>query len=208
MGFQEIEQTRSVGGRPRPTEHIVHFYEDEPYFLSELTAYVIDGLSSGEGVVVIATPAHVAAVEDTLRLRGIDLGAARSAGTYTTADAARTLARFMGLVSPDPARFEAVLEELLSRAMGPDGKRRVRAFGEMVALLCERGNFTAALELEQLWSVAARRLSFSLLCAYPVGLFKEQRPGASLRGVAGSHETVLRSGRRAPLAADLEETRD
>jgi hypothetical protein len=204
VGFQEIAQVRSIGGRPRPTEHIVHFYEEEPYFLGELTAYVTDGLSAGEATILIATPDHLAAVEETLRLRGVDLAEARTAGTYITADAASTLARFMGLVSPDATRFEAVIEDLIVKAMGPDGRRPVRAFGEMVALLCRRGQYSAALELESLWSVAARRLSFSLLCAYPVGLFREERPGASLRQTAATHDTVIRSGRHAPLLGDLE----
>lgn len=198
-----IEQNRSLGGRPRPTEHIVHFYEDEEYFLGELTSYVTDGMTAGEAVVLIGTPAHLAEIERRLPARGIDVVASREAGTYITADAAATLELFMGPSGPDPDRFEAVVEDLVRRAVGADGRRPVRAFGEMVALLCDRDQFTAALGLEKLWSVTARRLSFSLLCAYPVGLFKEERPGGSLAQAAASHDTVIRSGRRAPLIADL-----
>lgn len=198
-----IEQNRSLGGRPRPTEHIVHFYEDEDYFLGELTSYVTDGMTAGEAMVLIATPSHLAEIERRLPARGIDVSAARKAGTYLTADAAGTLELFMGASGPDPERFEAVVEDLVTRALGRDGRRPVRAFGEMVALLCDRDQFTAALELERLWSVTARRLSFSLLCAYPVGLFREERPGGSLSQTAASHDTVIRSGRRAPLVADL-----
>lgn len=198
-----IEQNRSLGGRPRPTEHIVHFYEDERYFLGELTSYVTDGMTAGESIVLIGTPAHLAEIERRLPARGVDVAAAREAETYITADAEETLQLFMGASVPDAERFEAVIEGLVTRALGRDGRRPVRAFGEMVALLCERDQFTAALELERLWSVTARRLSFSLLCAYPVGLFKEERPGGSLSQTAASHDTVIRSGRRAPLIADI-----
>lgn len=208
MGFQDIQTARSVGGRPRPTEHIVNFYEDDEFFVGELASYVTDGLSSGEAVVLIATPAHLSAVESTLSRRMVDLDAPRASDRYITADADATLARFMGLVSPDARRFEAVVEDLLARAMGPDAQRPVRAFGEMVALLCARGRYSAALELEQLWSVTARRLAFSLLCAYPVGLFREERPGASLRQTAATHDTVIRSGRRTPRLDDLAERLD
>ena len=208
MGFSEIEQMRSIGGRPRPTEHIVHFYEHEAYFLSELTTYVVDGLSAGESTILIATAPHRAEIERSLTTRGIDLDATRKQGCFITADAAETLSRFMDGPRPDPRRFEAVVEDLIGRAAGPDGRRPVRAFGEMVALLCEEDRFAAALELEALWSTAARRLSFSLLCAYPLGLFKEERPGRSLSQTAASHDTVIRSGRHAPLAGDIKATLD
>ncbi|MGH2377346.1 MAG: MEDS domain-containing protein [Candidatus Limnocylindria bacterium] len=208
MGFREIEQVRSIAGRPRPTEHIVHFYEQEQYFLGELVSYIVDGLSAGEATIMIATAPHRAEVERLIASRGIDLEAARLDGCYTAADASDVLALFMDASRPDPQRFEAVIEELIGRAAGPDGKRPVRAFGEMVAVLCEDGRFEAALELEGLWSVAARRLSFSLLCAYPVGTFKEERPGSSLSQTAASHDTVIRSGRRAPLVTELKEPLD
>lgn len=203
MGFNEIEQLRSIAGRPRPTEHIVHFYEQEPYFLRELTSYVVDGHAAGESTILIATSTHSAEIERSLVARGIDVDASRREGCFITADAAETLARFMDTDGPDPRRFEAVIEELIGRAAGDDGRRPVRAFGEMVALLCEAGRFDAALALEGLWSVAARRLSFSLLCAYPVGLFREERPGGSLSQTAASHDRIIRSGRRAPLVADI-----
>lgn len=203
MGFNEIEQLRSIAGRPRPTEHIVHFYEHEPYFLSELTSYVVDGLAAGESTILIATPTHCSEIERSLIARGVDLEGTRRDGCFITADAAETLSRFIDAEGPDPRRFEAVIEELIERAAGADGRRPVRAFGEMVALLCEAGRFDAALALEGLWSSAARRLSFSLLCAYPVGLFKEERPGGSLSQTAASHDTVIRSGRRAPLVAEI-----
>ncbi len=52
------------------------------------------------------------------------------------------------------------------------GQRRVRIFGEMVALLWEQGNQTAALRLEALWNeLRSTTHPFSLLCAYPMSLF-------------------------------------
>lgn len=42
----------------------------------------------------------------------------------------------------------------------------VRVHGEMVDLLCRRGQRTAALELEQHWSEAARMQGLTVFCAY------------------------------------------
>lgn len=40
-------------------------------------------------------------------------------------------------------------------------------FSEMVTLLMARGDYEAALRLEQVWNDLARVHSFSLRCAYP-----------------------------------------
>ncbi len=45
--------------------------------------------------------------------------------------------------------------------------RRLRGFGEMVALLWADGRSTAALELEALCNGLQREVGLSLLCAYP-----------------------------------------
>jgi hypothetical protein len=43
----------------------------------------------------------------------------------------------------------------------------VRAFGEMVALLWERGDQAATVRLEHLWNDFCRMQTLLLLCAYP-----------------------------------------
>ena len=66
---------------------------------------------------------------------------------------------------PDETRFRAVVRELLTRARG--NGRRVRAFGEMVALLWARGDQGATVRLEYLWHQLCNTDGFSLFCAYP-----------------------------------------
>lgn len=43
----------------------------------------------------------------------------------------------------------------------------MRAFGEMVALLWERGDQAATVRLEHLWNDFCRMQTLLLLCAYP-----------------------------------------
>jgi hypothetical protein len=44
----------------------------------------------------------------------------------------------------------------------------VRAYGEMVDILWQRGDKAAALRLEEFWNEIARLQTFSLLCAYAI----------------------------------------
>lgn len=52
-----------------------------------------------------------------------------------------------------------------------DGRSRVRAFGEMVALLWAEGNHGGAIRLEELWNDLQNSHSFALFCAYPMNGF-------------------------------------
>lgn len=185
--------------RARATEHIVHFYGDETFFLQELTDYALEALKADEAAVIIATPEHRRELDARLIARGIQMDRVRTEGLYLEADAARTLARFVIDGAIDPARFGDTAGTLIRGAMGFTGTRRVRAFGEMVALLCQDGRYDLARELEALWVALARRLSFSLLCAYPTGLFREERSAEDLGEIARLHERVVRSGHAAPM---------
>jgi hypothetical protein len=75
----------------------------------------------------------------------------------------------MGDDLPDEERFLQIVSEVLARLDGarPRGGG-VRIFGEMVALLWERGNHPAAVRLETLWNELSARMPFTLLCAYPM----------------------------------------
>ena len=147
-----------------------------------------DGLTDGEAVVVIATASHRQALATGLVAMGIDLHAARRESRYIELSAQETLDRFMLRGMPDEARFRAVLSEVLTRARG--NGRKVRAFGEMVAMLWARGNQTGTLRLERLWGKAIREEGIALLCGYPrLGDFNEE--GSLLQAVRVSHHRTL-----------------
>src|SRR5262249_8855141 len=143
------------------SEHVVQFYESDAFLAEVVSRFVVEGLAAGEAVVVIATGAHRRDVEQRLRARGVDPAAAGREARYVALDAAETLARFMIDARPDPVRFDEVLSAPILRASAGGG-RRVRAFGEMVALLGAQGNFEGAIRLEALWNELSCRLPFSL----------------------------------------------
>jgi anti-sigma regulatory factor (Ser/Thr protein kinase) len=149
-----------------PHDHIVNFFDDDADLVKAVVEYVAAGLLAGDPVVIVATPARRDAIERRVRGAGFDADRAREAGDYLCLDAAQVLSAIMIGTEPDPDRFQSVAGDLLRR-LGAGG-RRVRAFGEMVALLWDAGNVSGAIELESLWNELAETQQFSLYCAYPL----------------------------------------
>ncbi len=171
-----------------PSEHIAQFYEDDAVLIDTLTGFVSGGLNTGESTVIIATPRHLQLLERRLVDTEVDLVGAILEDRYIALDAEATLASFMVKGWPDDERFSALMNRLLRRATVND--RRVRAFGEMVALLWGRGETTAIVRLEQLWNTLCQGRSFSLFCAYPkTGCTRE--PQAYLDEICAAHSRVI-----------------
>jgi hypothetical protein len=173
-----------------PEEHICQLYGHEVHLIDALTTFTDVGLRSGEGVVVIATAAHLHQLEQRLRRNWLDLDRARWEERYIAVLAQETLNRFMVDGWPDAEKFRAVADSLLKRARG--NGRKVRAFGEMVALLWAQGNAAATIRLENLWNDLQRREQFSLLCGYARSDFGEDA-AASLRTICSLHSRVIPS---------------
>lgn len=144
--------------------HVVEFYDSDEELVRSVAAYVRSGVELGEAAIVVATATHRAGLQAFLRAVGAD-PTAEALGTVVFLDAEETLTSFVVDGVPDQAAFERVVGGLVRDAAV--GGRPVRIFGEMVALLWDRGLVTAAIELETYWNDLARRIPFSLFCAYP-----------------------------------------
>src|SRR5687767_7349511 len=92
-------------GEIAPSEHIVHLYADDRAFLDMLEGFVSGGLAAGEGVIVIATDAHMFTLNQRLDERGIDLRAVRATDQYLDLNAEACLAAFMVNGAPDARLF-------------------------------------------------------------------------------------------------------
>jgi len=175
-----------------PCEHMVQIYQDEDTFLENLEGFVAGGLMNGEGVIVIATAPHLAALEDRLREGPYSLNEARAHNQYFGLEANETLARFMVDGRPDDSLFQTLLQDLMPRVR--QGGRRVRAFGEMVAVLWEQGNKEAVFRLEHLWQDVCEREKFSLFCAYPKSGFTLDAE-TSIQEICAAHSRLRGSPR-------------
>ncbi|MES2940209.1 MAG: ATP-binding protein [Pseudomonadota bacterium] len=172
------------------TDHAVRFYTRDEQLLDEVTDFLDAALRAGGLAVAITTAEH--GVQLRQRLSGfggpLDRATTWVSGRFVLLDASETLALFMVDGRPEPAAFEAVIGPVLAQA--PPGSP-LHAFGEMVAVLCEAGDYEAALALEALWNDIAAKHRFSLFCAYPRRLFSSADKSRVFRHVCAAHTQVL-----------------
>ena len=170
-----------------PVDHFVELYERDEQLLTSVQTFISSGLVRGEGGIVVAEREHLDQIDGELS-KTFDLTAARLQGTYLSIEANEALALFMRDGMPDAQSFERSIGEMVRRVAG--GGRKLRIFGEMVALLMQEGNVAAAIALEDLWNDLAHENDFRLFCAYPSATFADDDLG-KLRDVCNRHSHVL-----------------
>ena len=164
MNPGETANWRELLQGPSGGDHFVQLYKDEAFLFEAVTAYAATGLRRGEGVVIIATPSHRAVFVQQLEHRGAAAEEALQRGQLLLLDADETLARFTTGGMPEWQSFRTLIGGVIAklRLEYPT----VRAYGEMVDLLWQRGEREAAIRLEEFWNDLAGLQTFSLLCAY------------------------------------------
>lgn len=177
---------------PHPPGHAVVFYDHDAALLTALHESVETGLTAGERCVVIATGSHRDSLERTLADAGWNVAAARASGHYVPVDAAETLASLTVDDTPNSQAFHDAVTPLV--ASPAHGDRRVRAYGEMVALLWEEGDVVGAMELEELWNELGATHPFSLLCGYPTSAFAGDDGVQQRQHVCDLHDSAVSIG--------------
>ena len=172
-------------------DHSVQFYEDDAFLCQEVGRFLGVGLDRGEAILVIAGERHRRGVAAALDASGYGVGEARESGQLLELDAEETLDRFMSgslrYGMPDPDSFERVVGGLVGRVCGNGRFTGLRAFGEMVDLLTERGNAPATLKLEELWNGLRRAHSFRLFCGYSMANFRKAEDTEGFRRICSLH---------------------
>jgi hypothetical protein len=179
-------------GALAPSEHIAQFYQNEEELLDTLTAFVGKGVKSGESTIVIATQEHLRALRRQLLEFDADMTRALLEDRYIAIDANVALTSFMVNDLPDETLFAEFARNLLRRASVQS--RKVRAFGEMVALLWARGNHEATVRLEQLWERFSQTHEISILCSYPLSAFPAEGAAdssAAVSQIRAAHTRVI-----------------
>jgi hypothetical protein len=181
--------------------HGVQIYSDVSDLATSVATYFAAGFQFGEPAVLVATPDHVTQFMAALAAAGWDEGRIERAGLLSVVDAGEALAEIMDGDMPSADAFERVAGAMLDRFPS----EHVRAFGEMVDLLCLEGRQDAAIALEDLWNDLGRRRSFSLLCGYRLDVFDRESQARTLPHVCRTHSHVLPAADPARLqrAVDL-----
>jgi anti-sigma regulatory factor (Ser/Thr protein kinase) len=179
--------------------HVVQFYEHDEELADRVASYLRDVLDGRGAAIVIATAAHRQAIQARLSEAGADLTAAAGRGDYVVLDAEGTMAALTTTGTTagttagriDGTAFERVIGGVITSA--GRGRRPVRVYGEMVALLWDSGDAFGAIHLESLWNdlAAASSFPFSLYCAYHAESVAGPEHAASLRRLCHLHTSVL-----------------
>ena len=182
--------------------HAVQFYQTDGHLLDLLTRFIGTALVTGDVGIVIATKSHRDGLAKRFKSRGLNVNVARKQGRFVALDAAATLSRFMIDGRPDEQRFRDVIGGLLQDVASRGERRRIAAFGEMVALLWAEGKAESALELEEMWNELAKEHAFCLCCAYPMSGFGNTH-AASFMKICAQHSHVFTVARQPPPAEAL-----
>ena len=152
-------------GEIAPCEHVIQVYENDTVFLDTLAGFVGGGIHAGECVIVIATQNHLQSLYFRLASYALSVQELIEDDRYIPLDAEKILDQFMVGGWPDEELFNITISAIVER--GTCRKRRIRAFGEMVALLWGRGDSGATVQLEHLWNKYCEQNKLTLFCAYP-----------------------------------------
>lgn len=184
-----VQQRTPVLCEPGPHAHIVELYQDDEKLAASVGVFLLEGIARGEGLIVVATPEHWSRFARVLQEQ-VDLVAIEERGQLVRLDAESTLTELTPRGLPDRARFDNVVGGALE-ALRLRGFTRVRAYGEMVDLLWQRGNVGAAVALETFWNQAISERHFPLFCAYRVDLLGAAGHTAALDAVCRAHTHTL-----------------
>lgn len=180
---------RSTLKNPALGDHIVQVYQDEEFLAEAVCEYAATGLRGGEGVIVIATPAHCAAFRRQLEALGVFPQEAVERGQLLMLDASDTLASFTRNGAADWTMFHETIGGAIAKMRLQ--YRSVRAYGEMVDLLWQAGRKDEAIRLEEFWNELAKLQTFALFCAYYMDNLDARSYGGPLECVCKVHTHLI-----------------
>jgi MEDS: MEthanogen/methylotroph, DcmR Sensory domain len=192
-----------------PHGHLVQFYQaDDALLTSNVVDFLTDGLKRGDALLVITTPERNAAFTAGLAEAGIDPTTAIRERKLLFADAEQTLRRFMLDGEPDWMRFERTIGALIREVRPQHDHGGLRAYGEMVGILWQEGQFAAAIHLEQLWNNMMSAKAFHLFCAYPIDVFGKDFDSETLDPLLCAHTHLVPAGRNQDLNSAVQRAID
>ena len=149
-----------------PPDHIVQLYQDQDFLNRAVCRFAGAALANGEGIILVPTLTHWNAFRPRLDAAGVDVHAAQERGQLTVFDADELLSRFMRGGMPDPPTFNVVLGDIIGQARATGSNQKVRAWGEMVNVLWERGDVAASMNLEDLFDQLAKKHDIAIFCSF------------------------------------------
>lgn len=190
----------------RPDEHVATFCQTDASMADAAAEYLLGAIRHGGAGVAVVTPEHERQISRRIADAGLDPATTRAEGGYLVVDAPAAIGQVLTRGWPDPAAFWRLMSPVIQQA-GQGGQRPVRVCGEMVSLLWQADEFSAAMDVEALWTELVRQRRVGLLCAY-LGAASpspgKSSPGGMVPGGAGpdaADEMVLLIAAHSRIAA-------
>jgi hypothetical protein len=174
-----------------PGDHIVQLYQDRAFLNRAVCRYAHAGLANGEGVILFSTLTHWDAVRPRLEAEGVDVRSAQERGQLTVFDADELLTRFMRRAIPDPPTFAEVVGDIIGRAHAGGSYPKVRAWGEMVNVLWQRGDAAASMNLEDLFDQLNKIVHIVMFCSFLMDNFNGDVHEAMLPRLGTNHSHLI-----------------
>lgn len=156
-----------------------------------VTSWVSTPLRGDGGAVLICTPANAHRILERLELEGLDVARLRANGRLKVLAAEVVMSRFMSDGVPDATMFRSLARDLMRSMRAACGQGEVRAWGEMVDILCKQGQVDAARDLEHIWNEAIETHGIRLLCSYEIDNLAPQTHDRMLRHVCEGHSVLI-----------------
>jgi hypothetical protein len=187
-----VTEQERVLRRSVANEHILQLFDTPESLGNVVSAFLNEGWEQGEHLLVVAKPRHWSRIVERLRRRGVSENDAIEQGRLTVLDAMAMLPQIMRGHRPDPERFQHTIGTLVAR-LASRTRGGLRAYGELVELLAEEGNYEGARQLEELWNDLRQQHQFTLLCGYSAAHFADTRTAFSLKAICSCHTRVQRN---------------
>jgi len=121
----------------------------------------------------------------------VNVREAQERGQLTVVDANELLPRFMRNAMPDPHAFSAVIGDVFRQARAGGSDQKLRAWGELVDVLWERGDVAASMNLEDLFDQLNRKIGIAMFCSYLMDNFNGDVHSHMLPRLATNHSHLI-----------------
>jgi signal transduction histidine kinase/FixJ family two-component response regulator len=196
--------------------HRVQFYHDEEHLFKVVSDFLEPFFDQSEAslrAVILARPGPIRYIKDLFMLRGYRRTSLEQEQVYGAelleqcgysigkgrhillVDGPRVLETLVQGGEINVQDFEKVMHEILSQFPQTQGNDRqiqppIYAYGELVDILCERGQHLLAFELEEIWNCFLATRDIALLCGYRLDSFRDQSLATVFQQICHSHTTV------------------
>ena len=175
-------------GEIEQKDHFLQVYESDDVLIDSLEAYVCAGIVKGDGVVIVATEAHLISLNERLE-RVFNVKKLMADKQFIPLNADIILEMILVHDTIDEQKFMLLINDILSMVR-QNKENRIRVYGELVAILWRQGNRNAVLTLEKLWDKLCKTGAISLFCAYPKDGFSQDEIN-SIQEICHCHNCVI-----------------